>query len=196
MLWLGILVGLLIVEPGAGSDSFACLQDPSFPTVLPHPTLMWWYVPGLIVACYAMFNWCPWKACSFLKGGRGRESKSLGEREKRGGRDWERDGKGNCSRDVIYERRIKTNKQTECSKVSLHIVHLWVSVISIYYKKQLLWWGLNNILICEYSTMSLGVILLLCSFCRIIVFPLGPWLVQSQVLGHFSDVSNGFHLME
>ena len=76
------------------------------------------------------------------------------------------------------------------------IVHLWVSVISIYYKKQLLWWGLNNILICEYSNMSLGVILLLCSFCRIIVFPLGPWLVQSQVLGHFSDVSNGFHLME
>ena len=32
----------------------------------------------------------------------------------------------------------KKNKQTECSKVSLHIVQLWVSVISIYYKKQLL----------------------------------------------------------
>lgn len=32
---------------------------------------------------------------------------SLREREKGGGRDWEREERGNCGRDVINERRIK-----------------------------------------------------------------------------------------
>ena len=31
---------------------------------------MWEYVSGLIiVACDAIFDWCPWKPCSFLRGG-------------------------------------------------------------------------------------------------------------------------------
>ena len=31
---------------------------------------LWWLLlPGLIVDCYAVFDWRPWEACSFLMGG-------------------------------------------------------------------------------------------------------------------------------
>lgn len=50
---------------------------------------------------------------------------------------------------------------------------------------------------CIY-VVSLGIILLLCSFIRKIVvgFPLGAWPILSWILGHFSRVRNGFHFMQ
>lgn len=89
----------------------------------------------------------------------------------------------------------------ECSKIShsLHTVHLRVSVlIAIYFKKKFLCWGLTQILINEYSNISFGIILLCFSFSRVVVvsFPLGPWSIKCQVPGQFSNVRNGFHLME
>lgn len=68
---------------------------------------------------------------------------------------------------------------------SLHVEQLWVSVlINIYCKEMLLWGWLNKALIYGYSSMLLGVILLLCSFSRTIVvdFLLGPrtyWTFES-----------------
>jgi hypothetical protein len=62
--------------------------------------------------------------------------------------------------------------RTECFRDSdfMHIVQLGVSVLDPRYcKKKLLWQGLGNELIYGYSRMSLAVILLLCSFSRIIV---------------------------
>lgn len=48
---------------------------------------MWEYVSGLIiVACDAIFDWCPWKPCSFLRGGEGVGSRVGGGGETRGGR--------------------------------------------------------------------------------------------------------------
>jgi hypothetical protein len=49
----------------------------------------------------------------------------------------------------------------------------------------------------EYSRMSLGIFLLLCSFSKIVVFgfTLGPW-PSEWLLGHISSVRHGFHLME
>lgn len=35
-------------------ESFAYLRDPSFPSGLPCPALMWQYVPSLVVALHAM----------------------------------------------------------------------------------------------------------------------------------------------
>lgn len=37
------------------------------PSVLPWLAIMWWYVAGLIVACYVLFGWCTWDAYSFLR---------------------------------------------------------------------------------------------------------------------------------
>ena len=53
---LDVIVGLLIVGVCAVSDSFACSWDPFPPTRLLHPTLISAFVPGLIVASYAMFT--------------------------------------------------------------------------------------------------------------------------------------------
>ena len=39
-MYLGILVGLHILEMGAVSDSFACFWNPFTPTRLPHPALI------------------------------------------------------------------------------------------------------------------------------------------------------------
>lgn len=48
------------------------------------------------------------------------------------------------------------------------------------------------------SRMLLKVMLLLRSFSRTIVFgfPLGPWPIQSQVLGYHRNIRYGFHIME
>jgi hypothetical protein len=43
------------VGAGSVSESFACLSDLSPPTGLLCPAMILEYVPGLIVACYAVF---------------------------------------------------------------------------------------------------------------------------------------------
>lgn len=58
---------------------------------------------------------------------------------------------------------------SECFKVSsfVYIVQLWISLLmTIYFMKKLLWWGLNATLIYSYRNMSLGLILFLWSFSR------------------------------
>lgn len=55
---LGALVGFSTVGTGVVSDS-CLLWDPFAPTELPHPILIGWYAPHLIVACYAVFGLCP-----------------------------------------------------------------------------------------------------------------------------------------
>lgn len=59
---------------------------------------------------------------------------------------------------------------------SLYIVPLWVSgLFLIYDKKKLLWWELSDALIYMlygYSNITFRIILLFCSFCRIILVPL------------------------
>lgn len=59
-------------------------------------------------------------------------------------------------------------------------------------KKKLFWYWLSEALIDGYSRILLGVILLLCSFSRIIVvgFPLGLCPMESQIPGH---ISHGLH---
>lgn len=72
------------MEAEAVSDSVACLWDPFPTTGPPHPALVWWYVPRIIVAYYAMFGGqCPCEACPFMRGDgmeeRGGERERLGE---------------------------------------------------------------------------------------------------------------------
>lgn len=80
---------------------------------------------------------------------------------------------------------------------SLHIVQLSLFV-PVYCTRKAVWCGLSKALICGYSNMSLGAILLLCSFIRIIVvdFPLSPWPLWFQVLGHSGIVRYWYHLLE
>lgn len=61
--------------------------------------------------------------------------------------------------------------RVEWSKVShsLSTIQLCIPMlISIYTKKKLFWWMLNKLLIYRQSNLSLGIILLLCSFNRMI----------------------------
>jgi hypothetical protein len=53
-------------------------------------------------------------------------------------------------------------------------------------------------LIYEYSSMLFGIISLLCSISRTVVFGVlpDPWPIWSHVLGHPSSVGDRFHLME
>ena len=78
ILWLYSLVFLWDSqqqEQGLSLTLFLPLV-PFSPTGFPWATLMWCYVPCLIVACYTAFGWCPWVACYFLRGG----GVDLGER--------------------------------------------------------------------------------------------------------------------
>lgn len=62
--------------------------------------------------------------------------------------------------------------KAEYSKVfhSLHVNHLWSSVlISIYCKKKCLWWGLSDVKIYGHRNKPLWVLLLLCPFIRVSV---------------------------
>ena len=63
---------------------------------------------------------------------------------------------------------------------------------------KILWFWLSNTLIYDYTRISLGFILLLCSFSRIVVFDfmLGPWTIYSQVLAYSVTAWHGFHLMD
>lgn len=80
-----------------------------------------------------------------------------------------------------------------CSSLSLSVHCLvWVSVlISICYKKRLLWWKLNNSLTYGYSNMSLVIVLLLCLFSRImaVVFPLEPLILSSLTVSGRGSIS-------
>lgn len=82
----------------AVSDSVACLWDPFPATGSPHPALVWWYVPRIIVAYYGMFGGqCPCEACPFMRGyGMG----ARGGEGEAGGRGW----RGNCGQVAIYMR--------------------------------------------------------------------------------------------
>ena len=74
---------------------------------------------------------------------------------------------------------------------SRHIAWLWVSVfVPIFCRRKLLWRWLNKALIYNHDRTLLGVILLLYSFSRTIVFgsPLGVWHIWSQILGHLCSV--------
>lgn len=53
---LTVFVGLLKVEEGAVSDSFACFEDPFPPIGLPRRASILGYMPSLIVTCYAKFG--------------------------------------------------------------------------------------------------------------------------------------------
>lgn len=61
---------------------------------------------SFILSCFALFGIHPWDACSFLKGDRGGVDLSKGVTGKSKGR-------GNCSQDVLYERRITEKKEEE-----------------------------------------------------------------------------------
>lgn len=97
-----------------------------------------------------------------------------------------------------------------CSMVShsLPIVWLWVSVlVHFFWLRKLFWWWLTKVLITEYNRMSLGVMLLLCSFSRTLVFLIlfyfifcsrslgflvsGSWIFKNLVTQVY-----GFHLMK
>lgn len=70
------------------SSSFTYLWDNLSHTLLPHPSLMWWNVTGLILSCYAVLMSYTWEACTFLRGSR----KAWGERKSEGQNlrgDWE-----------------------------------------------------------------------------------------------------------
>jgi len=51
---LGAFIGLLTLGVGSVSDSFASSWNPFPPAGLLHPTLLWEFVPGLTVNCYAV----------------------------------------------------------------------------------------------------------------------------------------------
>lgn len=53
-----------------------------------------------------MFGWYPWDGCFFFR----RETELSGSVERGGGRHWEEQREGNCSQDVICERRTNKNK--------------------------------------------------------------------------------------
>lgn len=90
-------------ESGAVSDSFACLGDPFPPTGLPHSALMWGLMPGLIVSCYAMFNWYYWRPVLWWEIGTGDNSGGEGRWGRLGGVE------GSCGQVVWYERRTNKN---------------------------------------------------------------------------------------
>ena len=67
--------------------------------------LMIWDLPGLIVACYAMFGGYSWNVCNFLSGDR---TGCICGRQKYG---WERRVTRNFNWVVLYEKTIKNLKK-------------------------------------------------------------------------------------
>lgn len=73
---------------------------------------------------------------------------------------------------------------------SLDIDLSFISVlIVIYWKKELLWWGLADALIYMYKRENSGGCLLPCQFRRMIVLGSPLWLRQSQILAQFTVTS-------
>lgn len=94
---------------------------------------------------------------------------------------------------------MKTSMRTEGSCSLCKVSSCASSVlIPIYCKKRLFWGWVMDALIYMYSSVSLGIIILLNSSSKIKVpgFPLDPWYISSQVLGHFRSVKYGFHVVE
>lgn len=80
-----------------------------------------------------------------------------------------------------------------------HSWHICGSLlVPMYCKKRLLWWGLSAALIYGYSWVSLGLVLLLCSFSWIVEigFLLGSWPIESHGVGHICNVRYALHFME
>lgn len=74
-----------------------------------------------------------------------------------------------------------------------HIAWLWSSaLILVCCKKRLLWRGLGEMLVSRCSSVSAGVILLLCSFSKIMVVDFAPSLPSLRFLAFLagSDVSS------
>lgn len=80
------------------------------------------------------------------------------------------------------------------SLIFLHVDHMWVSVITaLCYKKQLLEWGWRDAIVYEHSSTSLGVILIQCSFRRIVVgVPLQP---ITDVATGSGPIANGKYVL-
>lgn len=66
------------------------------------------YMPSLTVTGCAVFRWCPWEACSSLKGNGG--GVDLGEHGRRG-RAGRGEESGTCRWNKLYERRSKKGKR-------------------------------------------------------------------------------------
>lgn len=90
-------------------STLACLWDSFSPPGLPHPALIWGFVPSLIASCYAVFSGRSALFFFFWREteeqwiwGRGGVEAGLGE------------GEGPvCSLDLLSARKIKTRKTPE-----------------------------------------------------------------------------------
>lgn len=69
---------------------------------VPHLSLVWEYVPCLIVTCEPGFDWYPRRNCFFSE----MEKKWIWGK-KRQGTTGRRGGRGNYGQDIIYERKIR-----------------------------------------------------------------------------------------
>lgn len=103
MLWLIAWYFCGTPESGNGcvSDTFAFSWD-SYPSICLHcPASIWGLSLCHIVPWSILFS-CLLEVCSFLKGNRER----VDLRERENGGNWEEWRKGNCGRNILYERRI------------------------------------------------------------------------------------------
>lgn len=67
-----------------------------------------------------------------------------------------------------------------------------------YCGEKFLWWWLSKTLMCEYSRIVLGVIWLLSSFNKTMLFCvlLGTWPIKFQILRHWSSARDELNLIE
>lgn len=94
---------------------------------------------------------------------------------------------------------MMTSHLAVCGPRSLALCTLWVSVfVVIYCRRKHLWWWLSKVMTHNHNRMPLTVIVLSysCSIKIVLAFTLGPWPIQSKVVGCPSNVNHGFHPME
>jgi hypothetical protein len=100
-------------------------------------------------------------------------------------------GVGECGIDVLCRT------EHSIGSYSVYIALFRIAVlIGINCKEKLLWLILRDALICMYSSKSLGVILILCPFSRIIALGSLLKLMIYLATGSFSNARYGLHLME
>lgn len=80
-------------------------------------------VPGLIVACYSLFDGCPWETYSFLREDEGGMNQS--QRGSEWGETGRKGGRGKCGWDAIYEDKMKSknNKQKYIIEIFFILFH-------------------------------------------------------------------------
>lgn len=84
------------------ADSFACSCDCLPPIRLPCPASIRGLSPCLIASCFVLFACCLMEVCSFWE----RRYRGSGSREKGGEGSQEEWREGNCSSDVLCQRKI------------------------------------------------------------------------------------------